>query len=214
MSLLERLQKMNNSSNRKENTPPIATLTKEKKDKKERKKTPPPPPRDPYSRLKASIHRKLIEEVEKLEANSLQEDITRLASELLDQEVTFLPKGEREKILQQIVAEAIGYGPIHPLLQDDEISEIMVNGPDQVYIERNGKLEKTDTVFRDDAHVLHIIEKIVAPLGRRIDESMPMVDARLPDGSRVNAIIPPPFPLRAPVLPSENLPETLLPWKT
>lgn len=191
MSLLERLQKMNNSSNRKENTPPIATLTKEKKDKKERKKTPPPPPRDPHSRLKASIHRKLIEKVEKLDGNSLQEDITRLASEILDQEVTFLPKGEREKILQQIVAEAIGYGPIHPLLQDDEISEIMVNGPDQVYIERNGKLEKTDIVFRDDAHVLHIIEKIVAPLGRRIDESMPMVDARLPDGSRVNAIIPP-----------------------
>ncbi len=121
----------------------------------------------------------------------MPEKISQFAGEILDGEVDFLPAGEREKILQEIVAEAVGYGPIHALLLDAGISEIMVNGPESVYIERSGKLEKTEIVFRDDAHVLHVIEKIVAPLGRRIDESMPMVDARLPDGSRVNAIIPP-----------------------
>ncbi len=160
--------------------------------KEQKKQQNPSPPKDPHAGLKASVHKKLIEKVEKLEGSrSLQEEIHGIATEILDQEVTFLPKGEREKILQEIVAEAVGYGPIHPLLADHTVSEIMVNGPEKVYVERDGKLQQTDIVFRDDAHVLHIIEKIVAPLGRRIDESQPMVDARLPDGSRVNAIITP-----------------------
>jgi pilus assembly protein CpaF len=157
------------------------------------------PKRDHYTQLKASIHQKIIEKVEKLEGDMLQEKILLLAGEMLDHEVTFFPKGEREKILGEIIAEAVGYGPIQPLLLDNGISEIMVNGPKQVFVERNGKLERAETVFRDDAHILHIIEKIVAPLGRRIDESMPMVDARLPDGSRVNAIIPP-LALKGPAL--------------
>ncbi len=147
--------------------------------------------KDPHARLKASIHRKLIARVENLKGDLPEEQIARYAGEILDGEVEFLPSAEREKILKEVVAEAVGFGPIHALLLDGEITEIMVNGPNQVYVERGGKLEKTEIVFRDDAHVQHIIEKIVAPLGRRIDESMPMVDARLPDGSRVNAIIPP-----------------------
>jgi len=95
------------------------------------------------------------------------------------------------RIADELFDEIMGYGPITPLLNDPEISEIMVNGPDQVYVERKGKIELTEVFFRDDAHVMNIIDRIVSPLGRRIDESMPMVDARLPDGSRVNAIIPP-----------------------
>lgn len=147
--------------------------------------------KDPYARLKASVHRKLIARVETMQGDLLADQIAQYAGEILDGEVEFLPGGEREKILREIVAEAVGYGPIHALLNDAEITEIMVNGPNHVYVERGGKLEKTEIMFRDDNHVQHIIEKIVAPLGRRIDESMPMVDARLPDGSRVNAIIPP-----------------------
>ena len=98
---------------------------------------------------------------------------------------------EREQMIELIMADILGYGPIQPLLDRDDISEVMVNGPNQVYIELKGKLILTDVKFIDNDHVLRIIERIVAPLGRRIDESSPMVDARLPDGSRVNAIIPP-----------------------
>lgn len=180
MSLLERLQKFNA-----DNFGADSSSADEKKSRTGQAK------KDPYTVLKANIHKKLIEKVQQTDIASLNEEIHSLVSELLDQEVNLLPRGDRERILEEIVAEAIGYGPIHPLLMDNEISEIMVNGPDQVFVERNGKLHKTDILFRDDAHILHIIEKIVAPIGRRIDESMPMVDARLPDGSRVNAVISP-----------------------
>ena len=94
-------------------------------------------------------------------------------------------------MMAMIMADILGYGPIQPLLDRDDITEVMVNGPNQVYIEQKGQLTLTDVKFVDNDHVLRIIERIVAPLGRRIDESSPMVDARLPDGSRVNAIIPP-----------------------
>ncbi len=197
MSLLERLQKTNkekeNEEAKKAEKQENSGEKKEQKSGESKKPKPKPsPPPDPHAKLKADIHRKLIEKVENLEGgDSLEKEITSKVSEILDQEVTFLPKGEREKIQQEIVAEAVGYGPIHRLLMDPEVSEVMVNGPHQVFVERNGKLEETEIQFRDEAHVMHIIEKIVAPLGRRIDESSPMVDARLPDGSRVNAIIPP-----------------------
>jgi pilus assembly protein CpaF len=102
-----------------------------------------------------------------------------------------LSRGERGKVFDQVSAEIQGYGPIQQLLNTDDISEVMVNGPHQVWIERDGKLSLTDINFKDDDHVMRIISRIVSPLGRRIDESSPMVDARLPDGSRVNAIIPP-----------------------
>lgn len=102
-----------------------------------------------------------------------------------------LSRGERQQLYDMVVAEILGFGPLQPLLDDDSISEIMVNGPFNVYVERGGKLVLSDTKFQDNAHVQRIIERILAPLGRRVDESSPMVDARLPDGSRVNAIIPP-----------------------
>jgi pilus assembly protein CpaF len=102
-----------------------------------------------------------------------------------------LSRAERQSIFDMILADILGFGPIQPLLDDDSISELMVNGPYQIYIERGGKLVLSDVKFQDNAHVLRVIERILAPLGRRIDESSPMVDARLPDGSRVNAIIPP-----------------------
>ena len=100
-------------------------------------------------------------------------------------------RAERFRLVEDVVAEATGFGPLEPLLHDPTITEVMVNGPHQIYIERKGKLEKTNVVFRNDEHVLHIIDRIIAPLGRRIDDSSPRVDARLPDGSRVNAIIAP-----------------------
>ena len=102
-----------------------------------------------------------------------------------------LSRPERSEIFEQIVAGILGYGPLEPLLRDESVTEILVNGPNQVYIERNGKLEETEVRFRDVEELARIIDRIVSPLGRRVDESSPMVDARLPDGSRVNVIIPP-----------------------
>jgi len=120
---------------------------------------------------------------------------TRVLSVLDDmlREVTTLTPTEQELLRGSVMYEVFGFGPIQPFLDDDNVSEIMVNGPDRVFIERKGKIELSDVTFVDDEHVKRIIEKIVAPIGRRIDESSPMVDARLPDGSRVNAIIPPRF---------------------
>ncbi len=111
--------------------------------------------------------------------------------EIIDKENLVLPQVEKEELITYILNDILGFGPIEPLLGDTDISEIMVNGPYRVFIEKNGKIEETDIVFEDADHVMNLIDKIVAPVGRRIDESSPMVDARLPDGSRVNVIIPP-----------------------
>lgn len=121
----------------------------------------------------------------------LQEKIAEVVQFILENEHPTMTRAERQKIISEITDEVLGFGPIDSLLMDPTVSEVMVNGPHLVYVERNGKLEKTSVKFRDNEHVLHVIEKIVSPIGRRIDESSPMVDARLPDGSRVNAIIPP-----------------------
>lgn len=110
-----------------------------------------------------------------------------------------LSQGDKQKIQKSVLDEIFGYGPITVLLDDPTVTEIMVNGPNNIFIERFGKIEKTEKRFRDDRHVLHIIDKIISPLGRRIDESSPMVDARLPDGSRVNIIIPP-LSIKGPVI--------------
>ncbi|MFZ5642255.1 MAG: CpaF family protein [Bacillota bacterium] len=151
--------------------------------------------KDPLQNLKNNLHKKVVSELALDSKDTNPEEtskkIAALVNDLLNKEWTHLPRSEKQRIAAEIVDEAIGFGPITPLLKDPSISEVMVNGPHQVYIERNGQLEKTDVCFRDNSHVHNIIEKIVAPIGRRIDESMPMVDARLPDGSRVNAIIPP-----------------------
>ncbi|HZK23919.1 MAG TPA: CpaF family protein [Oscillospiraceae bacterium] len=187
MSLLERLERIKLQERQvQEQKPHLVTIEK---------KTEPVPKQDPYTKLKIKIHKKVIEELgQQMEGegdDALPEHIEKLVAAAIDAEVNFIPIGDKQRITTEIVAEAVGFGPIHPLLNDETVSEVMVNGPNQVYVERHGKLELTDVVFRNDEHVLHIIEKIVAPLGRRIDESSPMVDARLPDGSRVNAVIPP-----------------------
>ncbi len=117
--------------------------------------------------------------------------LERIFNETLAEEGLPLSRSERADLLEQIVADVLGYGPIEPFLNDDTVTEVLVNGPDQVYIERDGILRETDVRFRSSAEVLRIIDRIVSPLGRRVDESSPMVDARLPDGSRVNVIIPP-----------------------
>jgi pilus assembly protein CpaF len=156
---------------------------------------------DPYGKLKVKLHQKLIEQLDEElmgqinrgegESKQLQVEIERVLGEILLEDSQVLPRVDRQKIVGDTLNEIIGYGPINPLVQDPTISEIMVNGPYQVYVEREGKVELTRINFRDDSHVMHIIDKIISPLGRRVDESSPMVDARLPDGSRVNAIIPP-----------------------
>jgi pilus assembly protein CpaF len=163
---------------------------------------------DPFVKLKSKIHEELVAAVEPslltgaedpAKKQELERKLTEIVGEIIEEEAPHLTGTERQRITTDIIDEVMGFGPITPLLNDPTISEVMVNGPKQVYVERSGRLEITDVAFRDDAHVMHIIEKIVAPLGRRIDESMPMVDARLPDGSRVNAIIPP-LSLNGPVI--------------
>jgi len=129
----------------------------------------------------------------------LETEAIRIANQVVDEEPIPLLRTERDRLLEEIINDVFGYGPIDGLLKDDTVSEVMVNSSIEIYVEREGKLDFADVQFRDDAHVLQIIEKIVAPLGRRIDESSPMVDARLPDGSRVNAIIPP-LALKGPCL--------------
>ena len=148
---------------------------------------------DPYQPLKQKIHQKIVDELGSVEMDrrQLEEAVTHISSAAMDGEPVLVPRFERTRIISEIIDEVLGLGPIEPLLKDDSVTEVMVNRFNQVYVERNGLLTLTDVHFRDDVHVMHIIEKIVSPMGRRIDESSPMVDARLPDGSRVNAIIPP-----------------------
>jgi len=152
---------------------------------------------DPYSDLKLKIQNKVIEDLdidfnEISEQNHvLKEEINFIISKNIEEESLNLTNNQKKKIKEELLDEIIGFGPITALLADNTVTEIMVNGPNHVYIEKNGKLVLTDAKFKNDNHVMHVIKKIVAPIGRRIDESSPMVDARLPNGSRVNAIIPP-----------------------
>ena len=146
--------------------------------------------------IKGRMHRRLIERLnlsslDQLERDEIVAAIRKVLQDLLIQEATPLNLEEREQLLSQVVDEILGLGPLEPLMQDPEIADILVNTYNQVYIERHGKLESTDVRFQDDKHLLQVIDRIVSAVGRRIDESSPMVDARLPDGSRVNAIIPP-----------------------
>jgi len=158
------------------------------------------PRNDSYWDLKFSLHQRVVEKLEQeisSDANNAEEReqaekrIREIIKEHLMEMGITLPRTEQQQLLQEMMDEVFDLGPISPLLRDPTVSEIMVNGPTQVYVERDGVLEKTEMQFRDDAHILRVMEKIVSPLGRRIDESSPMVDARLSDGSRVNAIIPP-----------------------
>lgn len=155
------------------------------------------------------LHNFLVDEIKKPanEGDEIESLIERLTEEFFEREGEHLTFEEKKQIMHDITHELTGYGPISPLLADPQITEVMVNGPNDVYIEVKGKIKKTAVHFRDNLHVLRVIEKIVAPLGRRIDESVPLVDARLPDGSRVNAIIPP-LVLNGPTLTIRKFSET------
>ena len=149
-----------------------------------------------YQALKVGIHQKLLDRVdlaamESLTEDRLKEEIALLIGRLLSEDAVLVNDAERAMLIRDIQHEMLGLGPLEPLLADPTISDILVNSHSQVYVERRGKLESTEVRFADDAHLMKIIDKIVSRVGRRIDESSPMVDARLPDGSRVNAIIPP-----------------------
>jgi pilus assembly protein CpaF len=151
---------------------------------------------DPYADLKARVHHqciaKLGPELFRGDTNNdLTDQVYRAVTEELALDRTPLTREERREIVRQLTDDILGYGPIEPLLRDETVTEVMVNGFDHVFVERSGKLERTDVRFVDESHVMRIIDKIVSQVGRRVDEASPMVDARLPDGSRVNAIIPP-----------------------
>ncbi len=159
---------------------------------------------DIFHALKAKIHCRLINLLDlsrlaEAESQDLQEDLRRGIEIILAEENLVLPLAEKERLCKEIRDELLGYGPLEPLLHDDTVADILVNGYQQVYVERRGRLERSPIRFNDNAHLLKIIEKIASGVGRRVDESCPMVDARLPDGSRVNAIIPP-LALDGPVL--------------
>jgi pilus assembly protein CpaF len=152
--------------------------------------------RSAMSEIKSRIHRRLLERLnlsnlDKLEQEQVIDAIRRVTHDLLQQESVPLNFEERERLVSQVLDEIFGLGPLEPLIQDPDVSDILVNTWRHVYIERAGKLEPTDVRFQDDRHLLQIIDRIVSAVGRRIDDSSPMVDARLPDGSRVNAIIKP-----------------------
>jgi len=153
--------------------------------------------KDPYVELKMKIQAQVIQDLdidfnEITEQNEeLKQDLRIIISKNIEKESLNITPPQKKRILDELLDEIIGFGPITSLLQDNSVTEIMVNGPDQVYIEVKGKLVITNVHFKDDNHVMHVIKKIVSTIGRRIDESSPMVDARLPNGSRVNAIIPP-----------------------
>jgi pilus assembly protein CpaF len=160
-----------------------------------KRQAPAPSSRDAYLDLKGRIQNKLIAELDPSmdisQTGEVRSTIEEMFEAILLEENIVLSRNERRRWFEQIVAEILGLGPLEPLLAEDGITEIMANGPKNIYIEREGRLERTNASFEDDDHLMRIIDRIVAPLGRRIDESSPMVDARLPDGSRVNAVIPP-----------------------
>lgn len=149
-----------------------------------------------FEELKRLIHGKLVDKldlsrVSDLAGDTLRREIRLVVERLCDTENPLLNRMERERLIDEVLDETFGFGPLEVLLKDPTISDILVNGPHKIFVERRGKLEKTDVKFRDNDHLLQIIDRIVSKVGRRVDETSPMVDARLPDGSRVNAIIPP-----------------------
>lgn len=169
----------------------LEAINTDKKQSKNEKET------DPYLELKTKIQNKVIEELDidfkeiSEENEELKQKINSILTKYIEEESLNMTNIQRKKIKEELLDEIIGFGPITPFLKDSSVTEIMVNGPSKIYVERHGKLQITDSKFKNDDHVMHVIKKIVSPLGRRIDESSPMVDARLPNGSRVNAIIPP-----------------------
>lgn len=151
---------------------------------------------DEFEQVKRTIHNKLVDKLDlsrigDMKGEQLRREIRLVVEHLCDAENTLLNRSERDRIIEEVLDETFGLGPLEYLLKDSTISDIMINGPKHVFVERNGRLERTDVEFRDNAHLMQIIDRIVSKVGRRVDETCPMVDARLEDGSRVNAIIPP-----------------------
>ena len=149
-----------------------------------------------FEELKRLIHGKLVDKldlskVSDLQGDTLRREIRLVVERLCDTENPLLNRMERERLIDEVLDETFGFGPLEVLLKDPTISDILVNGPQRLFVERRGKMEKSDVKFRDNDHLMQIIDRIVSKVGRRVDETSPMVDARLPDGSRVNAIIPP-----------------------
>lgn len=183
MGLLERLQmeKEDEAKKRSQSGPAVREEVRE----------------DPYKDLKKKIFDRVVEEVhirdddDTQETGETEEAIRTIVNEVIEKEAPYITRNERGLIGRDIINDTIGFGPITQLLNDPDVSEVMVNGWNTVFVEKRGKLELSAVKFKDNEHVMHIVERIVAPIGRRIDESSPMVDARLPDGSRVNIIIPP-----------------------
>jgi pilus assembly protein CpaF len=161
--------------------------------------TEPAPQPDRLEEVKFRVHKRLIQELEtarldKMAPEEAQPGVEAAARQLVQQEAPGIFGVARDELVTKVVDEVLGLGPIEPLMRDPTISEVMVNGPDVVYFERGGRLNRANVRFRDINHIMRICERIISPLGRRVDESSPMVDARLPDGSRVNIIIPPVAP--------------------
>jgi pilus assembly protein CpaF len=169
---------------------------------------PPPPPEPPrkneeptevekqYEALKRQIHMQLVDRLDmnrvaEMDPKTLRDEIRVLVEQLCDTENPLLNRNERQRLVNEILDETFGFGPLELLLKDDKIGDIMINGPKRIFIEKGGRIQKSDVVFRDNDHLLQIIDRIVSRVGRRVDETSPMVDARLPNGSRFNAIIPP-----------------------
>ena len=149
-----------------------------------------------FENLKRRIHGKLVDKLDlnkvgELQGDTLRREIRLVVEHLCDTEDTLLNRSERERLIDEVLDETFGLGPLELLLKDAKISDILINGPKNIYVERGGKIEKTTVEFRDNGHLMQIIDRIVSKVGRRVDETCPMVDARLTDGSRVNAIIPP-----------------------
>jgi pilus assembly protein CpaF len=185
MALLERLK------GREARAPKLAEV------KKKTDATPSgPSPEAAYQELKSRVHNRLFEALDlarlsKVSEDRVRQDVSLATQRILEDEKVLLTLDERDRFVKEIQDEVFGLGPLEPLLADPTVTDILVNGHGQIYVERRGRLEKTSARFKDDTHLMRIIEKIVSAVGRRVDETTPMVDARLADGSRVNAIIPP-----------------------
>jgi len=170
----------------------------------------PAPARDGNRDLRVQLQTKIINNLDPRldlsDVKAVRSNIEEMFNRYVDEEGVVITRVERQRMLDQIVDEILGFGPIQPLLNDDTITEVMVNGPFRVYVERKGKLQLSDVTFQSDDHVMRVIERIIAPIGRRVDESKPYEDARLPDGSRVNIIIPP-LALNGPVVTIRKFPK-------
>jgi len=215
MSLLKRIEQgqgkpvqplSGSSENLPQNTPPSSLPSPSRLGNLQTRRVAPPgvsSQKDTYLDLKTRVQNRLFAELDPSmdisKVNDVRANIQSLFDQVLTEENIVLSRPERHRLFEQIAAEILGFGPLQPFLEDESITEVMVNGSKNIYIERAGKILRMSASFESDEHVMRIIDRIVAPMGRRIDESSPYVDARLPDGSRVNAVIPP-ISLIGPVL--------------